>query len=127
MWNYQLTYSVEGHFCAEFVLPSFSLSVVNCMCPWCGCFALSYVLAAHLHPCTAPASSGLLLVSLTTPETHTHIHIRIDIYSMNTRTYTNTISIIVINVYTPSFSLLPLTLLLSLIFQSPPDTHTYLP
>ncbi|KAF3835307.1 hypothetical protein F7725_027865 [Dissostichus mawsoni] len=45
----------------EFLLWLLSLSVVNCMCPRCGCSALSYVLAAHLHPCSAPASSGLLL------------------------------------------------------------------
>lgn len=50
----------------------FSFSPVNCVCPRCSCFALSHVLAAHLHPCAAPASSGLLLVRLTTSERNTH-------------------------------------------------------
>lgn len=46
------------------------------MCPRCGCSAPPYVLAAHLHPRAAPASSGLLLVRLTGSEgkTHTHDH-----------------------------------------------------
>lgn len=65
---------VASESCVEIVISLLSLSVVNCMCPWCGCSALSYVLAAHLHPRAAPASSGLLLVSLTTSETHACIH-----------------------------------------------------
>lgn len=65
---------VASESCVEIVISLLSLSVVNCMCPRCGCSALSYVLAAHLHPRAAPASSGLLLVSLTTSETHAYIH-----------------------------------------------------
>lgn len=108
--------------CSHCPLASFSFSVVNCMCPWCGCSALSNVLAAHLHPCAAPASSGLLLVRLTTSEIHTCTH-------MHTHARTHTIRTVTINVYTPSFSLLPLSLLLSLISQRPSDkcalTHTW--
>lgn len=48
-----------------------SLPVVNGVCPRRRRFALSHVLAAHLHPCAAPASSGLLLVRLTTSAAHT--------------------------------------------------------
>lgn len=50
-----------------------SLPVVNGVCPRRRRFALSHVLAAHLHPCAAPASSGLLLVRLTTRSKH-HEH-----------------------------------------------------
>lgn len=71
----QFLFAVDLFNCFSFLL----FSLVNRVCPRCSCFAVSNVLAAYLHPCAAPASSGLLLVRpVTSIQTHactcTHAH-----------------------------------------------------
>lgn len=62
--------------CVDFVSSSLFLCAVNRLCPRRGRFALSDALAAHLHPCAAPASSGLLLVRLAIfKAAHTNKHL----------------------------------------------------